>query len=376
MGKILITSTDMMMIQFLIPHVKYLSENGFCVEIACSVVGDRLEDVRKALEDVPCVIHTVRLERSPASPRNLLGYGDMKRLLQENHYDIIWTNEPVMGVVTRLAARKARKTGTKVIYMCHGFHFYKGASLTNWLIFYPVERVMSRFCDMIVTINREDEARAKTFHCPRVEHIDGIGVDFSKRQCTVSREEKRKELGIQTSDILVLSVGELQTRKNHEVILRAIAQLQNPSIKYYLCGKGVLQGHLEELTQKLGLQDQVRFLGYRKDIPEIMHAADIFAHPSKREGLGLACLEAMASGLPLVTSNIQGIPDYVENGVTGFSCGPEDADKFAEHLHILISDPSRRKQIGERNQAMSLKYAVESIQSTILKMIDRIVSEK
>lgn len=376
MRKILITSTDMMMIQFLIPHVKYLSENGFCVEIACSVVGDRLEDVRKALEDVPCVIHTVRLERSPVSPKNLLGYGDMKRLLQENHYDIIWTNEPVMGVVTRLAARKTRKTGTKVIYMCHGFHFYKGASLANWLIFYPVERFMSRFCDMIVTINHEDEARAKTFHCPRVEHIDGIGVDFSKRQCSASREDKRKELGVKDSDILVLSVGELQTRKNHEVILRAIAQLQNPSIKYYLCGQGVLQGHLEELTQKLGLQDQVRFLGYRKDIPEIMSAADIFAHPSKREGLGLACLEAMAFGLPLVTSNIQGIPDYVENGVTGFSCGPEDADKFAEHLHILISDPSRRKKIGERNQAMSLKYAVESIQSTILKMIDRIVSGK
>lgn len=376
MRKILITSTDMMMIQFLIPHVKHLSENGFCVEIACSVVGDRLEDVHKALEDVSCVIHTVRLERSPVSPKNLLGYGDMKRLLKENHYDIIWTNEPVMGVVTRLAARKARKKGTKVVYMCHGFHFYKGASLANWLIFYPVERFMSQFCDMIVTINHEDEARAKTFHCPRVEHIDGIGVDFSKRQCTVSREEKRKELGLADSDILVLSVGELQTRKNHEVILRAIAQLQNPSIKYYLCGKGILQGHLVELTQKLGIQEQVRFLGYRKDIPEIMSAADIFAHPSKREGLGLACLEAMASGLPLVTSNIQGIPDYVENGVTGFLCDPEDAAKFAEHLHVLISDPALRKQIGETNRTKSMKYAVESIQPVILKIFDRIVPEE
>ena len=177
MKKLLITSTDMMMIQFLIPHVKYLSENGFCVEIACSVVGDRLEDVRKALEDVSCVIHTVRLERSPASPRYLLGYGDMKRLLQENRYDIIWTIEPVMGVVTRLAARKARKTGTKVVYMCHGFHFYKGASLANWLIFYPVERVMSRLCDAIVTMNQEDYARAQSFKAKAVYKIPGVGVD-------------------------------------------------------------------------------------------------------------------------------------------------------------------------------------------------------
>ena len=372
MKKILITSTDMMMIQFLIPHVRYLSENGYTVEIACSVVGDRLEDVRRALEDIPCVIHTVRLERSPASPRNFLGYRDMKRLLKKNRYDIIWTNEPVMGVVTRLAARKVRKTGTKVVYMCHGFHFYKGASLANWLIFYPVERLMSRFCDMIVTINREDEARAKTFQCPRVEHIDGSGVDISKRQCTVSRVVKRKEMGIKESDILVLSVGELQTRKNHEVILRAIAQLQNPNIKYFLCGKGVLQDHLEELMKTLGLQDQVRFLGYRKDVPEIMNAADIFAHPSKREGLGLACLEAMASGLPLVTSNIQGIPDYVENGVTGFLCDPEDVEKYAGYLHVLIGDSSLRKRIGETNTVKSSKYAVESIQLAILKTIDQI----
>ena len=368
MKKILITSTDMMMIQFLIPHVRYLSENGYTVEIACSVVGDRLEDVRRALEDIPCVIHTVRLERSPASPRNFLGYRDMKRLLKKNRYDIIWTNEPVMGVVTRLAARKVRKTGTKVVYMCHGFHFYKGASLANWLIFYPVERLMSRFCDMIVTINREDEARAKTFHCPRVEHIDGIGVDISKRLCTISREEKRKELGVCDSDILVLSVGELQTRKNHEVILRAIAKLQNPNIKYFLCGKGVLQDHLEELTQTLGLKEQVRFLGYRKDIPEIMNAADIFAHPSKREGLGLACLEAMASGLPLVTSNIQGIPDYVENGVTGFLCDPEDVSKFAEHLDLLIKDEGQRIKIGTNNLEFVKKYTVSTIQKDIAEL--------
>ena len=369
MKKILITSTDLMMIQFLVPHVRYLSENGYAVEIACSVVGDRIEDVRRALEGTVRAIHTVRLERSPASPRNISGYRDMKRLLEENTYDIIWTNEPVMGVVTRLAARKARKTGTKVVYMCHGFHFYKGASLAHWLLFYPVERFMSRFCDMIVTINREDEARAKTFHCPRVEHINGIGVDFSKRQCTLSREEKRKELGVKESDILVLSVGELQTRKNHEAILRALGKLQDPRVQYFLCGKGELREYLEKLALRLGIRDRVRFLGYRKDVPEIMGAADIFAHPSKREGLGLACLEAMASGLPLVTSNIQGIPDYVENGVTGFLCDPEDSDKYAEHLNLLIQDEAQRKQIGMSNLEYVKKYAIWNIQRDIADLL-------
>lgn len=372
MKKILITSTDLMMIQFLVPHVRYLSENGYAVEIACSVVGDRIEDVRRALDGTVCAIHTVRLERSPVSPRNISGYRDMKRLLEENTYDIIWTNEPVMGVVTRLAARKARKKGTKVVYMCHGFHFYKGASLAHWLLFYPVERFMSRFCDMIVTINREDEARAKTFHCPRVEHINGIGVDFSKRRCTLSREEKRKELGVKESDIMVLSVGELQTRKNHEAILRALGKLQDPRVQYFLCGKGELREYLEKLALRLGIRDRVHFLGYRKDVPEIMGAADIFAHPSKREGLGLACLEAMASGLPLVTSNIQGIPDYVENGVTGFLCDPEDTARFAEHLGRLILEEDTRQQISKTNFLRVKKYNIAEIRKQLLVLFDTI----
>ena len=376
MKKLLITSTDLMMIQFLVPHVKYLSENGFHVEIACSVVGDRIEDVRSALGGVAKKIHTVRLERSPVAPNNLKGYGDVKRLLEENKYDIIWTNEPVMGVVTRLAARKLRKQGTKVIYMCHGFHFYKGASLPSWLLYYPVERFMSRFCDMIVTINHEDEARAKTFHCPRVEHINGIGVDFSRLHCTVTREEKRRELGVTDEDILVLSVGELQTRKNHEAIIRAIARLNNSHVKYMICGRGVLLEHLQKLAEDLGIRNQVSFLGYRMDIPEIMRAADIYAHPSKREGLGLACLEAMASGLPLVTSNIQGIPDYVENGVTGFLCDPEDIARFTAHLKMLVEDEELRKRMASTNQERVRKYTVSQIRHAVKLLFDSILENQ
>lgn len=369
MKKILLTCTDLMMIQFMVPHVRYLSENGYHVEVACSDVGGRMDEVRSALEGYAKAIHVVRLVRSPASATNFKGYRDMKDLLAANTYDIIWTNEPVMGVVTRLAARKARKQGTKVIYMVHGFHFYKGASKLNWLVFYPIERIMSRFCDMIVTINREDEARAKTFHAPQVERIDGIGVDLERLQCTCIREEMRRELGIGDEDIMILSVGELQARKNHEVILRAIAALENPNIKYCICGRGELLEQLQGLARELGIGSQVSFLGYRMDIPDIMNAADIFAHPSQREGLGIACLEAMSFGLPLVTSNIQGLPDFVENGVTGFLCDPMDVPQITEHLRSLISDPQLRAQIGSTNLQRVKKYAVAQIQPAILKIL-------
>ena len=159
--RILITSTDLMMVQFLVPHVINLSENGFHVEIACSNVGGRVEEIRNKLKNYVKKIHIVRLKRSPLAPVNFAGYHDMKRIINTGHYDLIWTNEPVMGVVTRLAARNARKNGTKVMYMTHGFHFFKGAPKKNWLIFYNIEQWASKLCDVITTINGEDYKRAK-----------------------------------------------------------------------------------------------------------------------------------------------------------------------------------------------------------------------
>lgn len=376
MKRILLTCTDLMTIQFMVPHIRYLAENGFSVDLACSVVGNRLEDVKNAVGNV-AKIHTLRLVRSPFSPVNLKGYGDLKKILAENEYDIIWTNEPVMGVMTRLAARKVRKKGTKVLYMAHGFHFFKGAPLLSWLMWAPTEIIMSHFNDILVTINWEDYSWAKKHtHTAVIKHIDGIGVDFSEREGVISREEKRTQLGIAPDDILVLSVGELQKRKNHQVIIEAIAKLKNDKIKYIICGQGVLENHLKALVTKNNLQNQVFFLGYRQDIPEIMGACDIFAHPSVREGLGLASLEAMASGLPLITSNVQGVPDYVKNGVTGYMCAPKDIEAFARNMNTLVNDKNLRKKIGTNNIDFVQKYRVEVIEPVIKSILDESLSAK
>lgn len=373
MKKLLITSTELMMIQFLVPHVKYLSENGFRVEIACSEVGGRMEDVRNALESVVDAIHVLRLERSPVNPRNFLGYQDMKKLLTENHYDIIWTNEPVMGVVTRLAANKYRRKGTKVLYMCHGFHFYNGASLPSWLIFYPIERFMSRFCDVIVTINHEDEDRAKTFHCPRVEYIHGIGVNTDRLHNRNEQSDIRAELGLVQDDFLVLSVGELNENKNQRVIIRTIAQLKDPGIHYLLCGKGDQREKLEILAKELGIGDNVHFLGYRKDVVDICAQADVFAHPVRREGLGLAPLEAMYCGLPLVASDTRGIQDYCENGKSGYLCRSEDEAKFANAIRRLKEDPALRSSCGTFNRSTVQCFCMDQVKEEVLQLFKGLI---
>ena len=335
MKKLLITSTELMMIQFLVPHVKYLSENGFQVEIACSDVGGRMEDVRNALEGVVDAIHVLRLERSPANPRNFLGYQDLRKLLAENHYDVIWTNEPVMGVVTRLAANKYRRRGTKVVYMCHGFHFFSGASKVNWAIYYPIEQIMAHFCDAIVTMNQEDYARALSFKVNNVYKIPGVGVDtgrFSSGGSPEFRMAKRRQLGLPEDAYVMLTVGELTKRKNQKVLLNAMAQLNDPSVHYVLCGKGDQQEALERLARELGIAEKVHFLGYRLDVPEIYRMADCFAFSSIHEGLPFALMEAMQTGLLIVASRIRGNVDLIDDGVGGILCDVHSIDQYRDGL--------------------------------------------
>lgn len=366
--RILVTSTDLMMVQFLVPHIRYLAENGFEVEIACSDVGGRMEEIRKKLEDSVRAIHTVRLVRSPVSPTNLAGYRDMKKLIGKGRYDLIWTNEPVMGVVTRLAARRARKNGTRVVYMVHGFHFFQGAPKAYWMMFYPIERFAGHFCDSVVTVNREDFERARKMGLPDVRYIHGIGIDTERLTPGAEQGDIRNELGLPRDAFLVLSVGELNRNKNQQTILRAMARLNDTSIHYVLCGRGDRREALEELAGELGVRGRVHFLGYRNDVVDICSQSDVFVMPSYREGLPVASLEAMYCGLPLVTSRIRGLVDVMEDGESGYLCDPDDDKAFAEGIARLKSDPELQREMAERNRAAVQPYCLENTRREVAEL--------
>lgn len=369
MKRILITSTDLMMVQFLLPHVKNLRENGYEVELACSEVGGRLAEVREKAKDYVKEVHEVRLRRSPLSPTNLRGYGDMKKLLKERTYDIIWTNEPVMGVVTRLCAQKLRKQGTKVLYMAHGFHFFHGAPLLNWLVFYPIEKLMAHYADLIVTVNTEDYQRAKTFNVNRVEYIHGIGIDTERLTLGDNRRDIRKELGLNPDNFIVLSVGELNKNKNQKTIIKAIAKVHDSSIHYLMCGKGNQHDNLVTMVKKLGLENNIHFLGYRRDVVDICSQVDVYVMPSLREGLPISSLEAMYCGLPLLTSSIRGLVDVNKNGRNGYLCAPSDSDSFARYIVALKSDDIRRKQMGELNKKDVVPFTIANSKKEVLGIL-------
>mgnify|MGYP002567883854 FL=1 len=356
MKKVLIVASVVSFIEwFNKENVDFLHNTLGCeVHIACNFdyMNDTdVERTRKYTERIKnggIYIHNIRFARSPFSPKNIKAYRELKRIIDSERFDLIHCHTPAVSFMTRVAARKARRQGTVVMYTCHGFHFHNSSSKKNWLLYYPAEKFLSRFCDYIVTINKEDFNRAKTFHCKNVRYIPSVGVDINRiKALKINKAEKRKEIGVPDEKILVISAGELIERKNHEVIIRALGKLQDPDIYYAIAGKGPLLDRLKQVASEVGISDRVLFLGFRTDVFELYHAADISAFPSKIEGLGLAGVEAMAAGIPLVSSNVHGILDYVIDGKTGYAVPPNDIDGFAAALEKLAHDPALRESMRQ-----------------------------
>ncbi len=349
--------------EFHIPYLKMFKEKGW--ETAVAAKND-YENPKECNIPFCDTYYNIPFERSPLKLSNWKAYKLLKKIIEEENYDIIHCHTPVGAMIARLASRRVRKKGTKVIYTAHGFHFYKGAPIINWLIYYPVEKILSNYTDVLITINQEDYSRAKKFHAKRVEYIPGVGIDLSKftKGTNVNKNDKRLELGLNTNDFVVVSVGELIKRKNHETMIRGIANLKNTqvyeSLKYLICGDGELRQYLQELVDDLGLHDKVHFLGYRHDIPEICSSADVFLFMSYQEGLPVALMEAMACGLPCICSNIRGNNDLIEDEKSGILI-PIEEQAISNALLSLLMSEEDRITLGMKAQERILDFDISKI---------------
>ena len=342
--------------------IKILQELGYEI-----VVASNYEEYKGELEDLDIEKLDIPFTRNPVSLKNMKAFSKLNKYLKENKIDLIHCHTPVGGVAGRILGRWNKIP--RIIYTAHGFHFFDGAPKINWLIYYPIEKILSKFTDTLITINKEDYERAKAFYAKNVEYIPGVGIDVEKIQSVkVDKEQKRKELGLSMDDIILLSVGELSSRKNHITPIRALAEINNKNIKYLIAGKGPLENYFKEETEKLGLQEQVKLLGYRKDIYELCNISDIYIFPSQREGLGLAGLEGMTAGLPLVSSYINGIKDYTENEKTGYCVERFDIQGFKEGIEKLAKDNKMRIKIGKYNQEIVKKYDLKNIEKIMRRI--------
>lgn len=346
---------------FLVPHIQMLLELGHKVDIACNIS----RPINEILLERGCKIFTIEFQRSPLKKENYIAIKKLKKLIQDEKYDLVHTHTPVASACVRLACRKMKDV--KVFYTAHGFHFFKGAPLKNWLIYYPIERWLARYTDVIITINKEDYNIAQGFKAKKVVYIPGVGVDVKKfGNMIVDSIKKRKELGILDDEFALLSVGELSKRKNHQVVINALAKLNNPNIKYFICGQGTLEEYLKDKAKDLNVN--VNFLGFRKDISEICAATDLFILPSYQEGLPVSVMEAMAAGLPCIVSKVRGNVDLIDDGINGYLCDPNDIDGFAKTIGKVINDTELKKTMGRINIEKIKKYDKEIIKEEMRKI--------
>lgn len=347
--------------QFHKPLMRLLKEHGWEVHVAAR---DNLAEKNGLQLEYPDKVFNIPFQRSPFDPRNLKAYRMLKKILQEEHYDVIHCNTPVGGVFGRLAARKYRKQGTEVFYTAHGFHFYKGAPKKNWLLYYPIEKLLACCTDKLITINREDYELARArFNC-RVERIHGVGANSSRFYPLHEQEqaEQRKALGL--SGHILLSVGELLPNKNQRTAILAVKKIlpECPDAQLLIAGNGPEREYLEQLIEREGLQGHVKLLGYTTKIRQYMQVCDALLACSYREGLPMNVVECMLCGKPVIASHNRGHDELVQNGVNGWLTEPDDADGLAE----CIVDLLKRKPISQETVCNSVvSYKSDNVEKEL-----------
>lgn len=343
--KILLVATVQSHIcQFHKPLVAMLHEHGCEVYVAAR---NNLAEKNGLKLDFVEQVFDVPFQRSPFSPKNLGAYKQLKRIIDAGAYDVVHCNTPVGGVVGRLAARKARKRGTKVFYTAHGFHFYKGAPKKNWLIWYPVEKFMCRHTDKLITINEEDYQLARSKFPVETCHIHGVGVSVSRYHPHSAEEEEvlRKEESLSAQDFVVLCTGELNANKDQRTLIDAAVLCRDriPELKVLLAGNGPLESTLREQISGNHAEGYIRLLGYRTDLERVVPAADVIVSCSHREGLGLNLIEGMLCGKTVIAVENRGHRELIDNGVTGYLVPIGDSRALAERLVQLHNDTNQKK---------------------------------
>ncbi len=391
--------TTYMLTQFNIDNIKILQGLGYTVDVAScwndddsALSPEAMNDRRKLLKDLGCrIIETSSLRKIFNIFELQKAYIQLKREVETNKYEIVHTQSPIGGVICRLACRKARKLyGTKVVYEAHGFHFFKGAPLKNWLVFYNVEKYCSKFTDLLITINKEDYNSAQEFYAKQVAYVPGVGVDTHKFVASEGAREKiRKELAIDEDTTVLLSVGELIPRKNHIEVLKALkimkdqGMLVSPEsdervepkykIRYLIAGRGRMAAELRDIIKTMGLSDYVKMLGFRRDVADVFAASDIYVFPSHQEGLPVALMEAMSVGLPVICSRIRGNTDLIEDGVGGYLFDSKDEQTLVLALKRSLADmPTVRENMGQANIETMKSFDKEKVNELMKQLYEQL----
>lgn len=353
---------------FHLPYLKWFKENGYETHVA----SNSQESTKEILY---CdVKHQIDFVRNPFSLKNYKSYKSFKKLVKSNDFTLVHAHTPMGGVFARLAFRKS---GIPVIYTAHGFHFLKGGPKISWLLYYPIEKLLSRFTKEIITINREDYNLAKSKFSKKciINYVPGVGVNMNEYYSLDEQEKSiiRSKNNINSNDFVVLYVAELTKGKNQDFLLKIVRKLKTRynNIKLLLVGYGRCKDEYEELIRKYGIEKEVSLLGYRKDIVELNNIADIVVSSSKREGLPRSLLEALSVGKPLLVSNIRGNNDTVVHGLNGFLYDSDDEEMFLKFFDLLYSNKELRDSFSKESKSLASQYDINIVLEEVVDIYKR-----
>lgn len=375
---LMLASVASMIDQFNMPNIALLQKLGYEVDVACNFIegntcsDERVAELKQKLQDMHVRCYQIDFARNiKHMGQNMKALWQVEGLMKQNIYAFCHCHSPIGGVVARIAGHR---TKTKVIYTAHGFHFYQGAPVMNWLVYYPVEKMLSRWTDVLITINHEDYKLAKKkFKMKKLTYVPGIGID-TQRECLSQneKEEKRKELGIPQDAFLITNAAEFTPNKNQKTVIEAIEQLHNPNIYFVMCGIGEKKAELEQYVKEHGLEEHIRFVGFRNDLHEILQTSDCFVLSSFREGLSVALMEAMAEGLPVVCGRIRGNVDLIKDGKGGILVSPGEEKDYEEAFRKLYEMKQKAFQkfenIGLNNRNKVEAFSKETVDQIMKKV--------
>jgi glycosyltransferase EpsD len=357
---------------FHLPYLKWFKDEGWEVHVIAN--GDLT---------LPYVDQkfNVCIQRSPFKMDNLKAYRELKKIMNENEYNLIHCHTPMGGVLTRLAARKNQKKGAKVIYTAHGFHFYKGAPYKNWFLYYPIEKWLSKYTDCLITINEEDYNIAKLkFHAKDIKHVHGVGVDLNKFSLINKNEKQllRGQYGYSEKNYILIYPGELSNRKNQVMLIEVVELLKYkiPNLKLLLPGKKTLGRFLENTAENRGVTDLIEFMGFRNDIKELVSLSDVAVSSSLQEGLAVNLMEAMASGKVVITTNCRGGADLVENNINGFVVAINDINAMANKILELYENEKLRFEMGLKGREKIRFFSLDNVLSEMEEIYKNIEGGK
>ena len=370
MRKILFAANlDSFFTKFLIPQIKYFKEKGYEVHIAAKSENIEIPYCDKK--------YNVPFARGFSLKDNKNSYVLMKQIIKQENYDVIFCHTPFGGAITRLVAKKV-KSKAKIIYMAHGFHCYKGASPVHWLLYYNVEKYLSKYTDLIITINQEDYNIANNkFKC-KIDYVEGIGLIREKFD-NVNMDkndiiEYRKKLGIKPNDFVIIYTAEITKRKRQKWLIETLSDFlkTHDDVHLLLPGKDSLNEKCQQFTKKLKLENKVHFLGFRKDIPNLLKISNLAVSASMQEGLPVNIMEAMYMKLPIIVSDCRGNSDLVENDINGYVIKKNDREDFSNKVCDIYDGKVNIKKFSSNSGKIIEKYLLENVMNEYIKIYENL----